>query len=235
MTELATTGPLGWPGRENQNYPPTAYTGHDAGSLHDYLQTKVGTLLQEKQDLLNLNTSLQARVEELGIDLVTGLPTRRLLEEEYERIVRPHPTNRRSELRPASDEEHSVLFLDVDNFGEVNKRHGEPVGDVALRRVADVMRRRIRHNDISGRYGGEELVAILPRTGIASAKTVAENVREEIEETAPFDDVARLTASVGVGRLIVASSLKEGVVEANRAMHYAKDTGKNRVVSYEDF
>lgn len=180
------------------------------------------------------NLNLRERNEQLGIDFVTGLPTRRIFDEEYSRLVSAPPRERRVHHVPAFLAEHMAFLLDIDDFGQVNKTFGEPTGDIALRRVADAMRRVLRRRDIEGRYGGEELGAILPRTTLTEARDVAERVRIEIMQTAPFDRVQNLTVSIGVGRLAIGPSLKEGLAQPVTAMRAAKRLGKNRVLTYDE-
>ena len=220
MTEHS---PLGYPGDMNRDFDPNAYQAHSAGSMFSFMEDKLREL-----------EMLKRRVNELGIDAVTGLPTRVILDETYSRMISPHPSDRHHDTPPASTDEHSVLFLDVDDFGAVNKARGDSTGDMALRRVADAMRGKLRHNDQPGRYGGEEFAAILFRTPLNEARVVAERVRNAVETEAPFEKVPHLTVSVGVGTLATASSFREAVVPASQAMRVAKSWGKNQVVVFDE-
>jgi len=171
-----------------------------------------------------------ARIETLGVDKVTGLPTRRKLEEEFTLLTQPHELQRRND----SAEGHSVIFIDADNFGQINKTFGEPVGDKVLGRIGEALRNRTRRSDVIGRYGGEELLVIAPNTSIEQAMVLAEGIRAEVEQYVPDEEVTALTVSVGVGNLGNELLLEDAVVEANQAMRAAKLAGKNQVVSYDD-
>src|SRR5204863_3451285 len=104
-------------------------------------------------------------------DPLTGLHNRRLFEErlnhEFERAKRYG--------RPLS-----VLMIDVDDFKNVNDRHGHQFGDVVLKRIAQAIAGRTRKSDISARYGGEEFVVLLPEIALEGAAQAAEKLRQEI-------------------------------------------------------
>jgi diguanylate cyclase (GGDEF)-like protein len=79
-----------------------------------------------------------------------------------------------------------LIIMDMDHFKVVNDRHGHPIGDVALRRVAEQLRSRLRRTDIVGRLGGEEFGAILPGATRKEVGIVAEKVRRAVAELPPL-------------------------------------------------
>jgi diguanylate cyclase (GGDEF)-like protein len=133
-----------------------------------------------------------------------------------------------------------LVIMDLDHFKQVNDRHGHPIGDVALRQVADQLRKRLRRTDVVGRLGGEEFGAILPGDRLAEVAIVAEKLRRSIEELPPLrGDMATtataLTLSVG------ATSLDPDVVDtqlliscADQALYEAKRNGRNQVRLWTD-
>lgn len=110
----------------------------------------------------------------------------------------------REEVRRAEryDARLAVIFIDVDHFKAFNDTYGHHKGNLALKRVADVLRLAARETDVMGRYGGEEFVIILPLANAAEATTTAERICDAVRTT-PFegDEVtpsASLTVSCGV-------------------------------------
>jgi diguanylate cyclase (GGDEF)-like protein len=131
----------------------------------------------------------------------------------------------------------SVLYLDLDDFRELNERHGELVGGIVLREVAILVQNKIRDIDIAARLSGEEFGVILPETERMGAFLVAERVRREIERHGLRRGVdgrpIRLTASVGVARYPEDATTADRLVErAEEALHLAKARGGNGVSVY---
>jgi diguanylate cyclase (GGDEF)-like protein len=168
----------------------------------------------------------QKRLYELVItDEKTGLRNyhffRMRLAEEFER-ARRHA------------EELSVVMLDLDDLKLLNDRHGHVAGDAALRAVATLLAGGSRATDIVARYGGDEIALILPATGAAGARTIAERARERIAAhifTVEGNGL-RQTASFGVAAYPnpVVASAPDLLLRADQALYRAKAAGKNRVV-----
>jgi diguanylate cyclase (GGDEF)-like protein len=132
-------------------------------------------------------------------------------------------------------EPFSVAFVDIDHFKSVNDDHGHSVGDLVLKIIAQEIAATIRSDDVIGRYGGEEFVALLPKTPAAGAARFCERLREAVESTqVPVGTGAvRVTVSIGHATLdplrhFAAETL---VQEADAAMYEAKHRGRNRVVA----
>jgi diguanylate cyclase (GGDEF)-like protein len=123
---------------------------------------------------------------------------------------------------------YSLMLIDVDHFKQVNDRHGHLLGDRALRAVADAVAASIRSDDIAVRYGGEEILVVLPDTRLSSAAEVAERVRRRVMHSAlPF----ALTVSVGVAGGESGDASPERVFDrADQALYRAKSAGRNRVI-----
>jgi diguanylate cyclase (GGDEF)-like protein len=131
---------------------------------------------------------------------------------------------------------YPVGLIMIDNFKSFNDTYGHLQGDVVLRWVANALRETSRDVDIAARYGGEELVMILPHTDLPGTFEMAERVRLAIEglQVPRLDGEGslRVTASVG------ASSSRDGrkddlIATADGALYVAKRTGKNRTVQAE--
>jgi diguanylate cyclase (GGDEF)-like protein len=133
-----------------------------------------------------------------------------------------------------------LILMDLDHFKQVNDRHGHPVGDVALRQVADQLRKRLRRTDVLGRVGGEEFAAILPGDSMAEVAIVAEKLRLSVEELPPLRG-GMSTASTSITLSLGGTSLAADVVDAkllfscaDRALYEAKLNGRNQVRLWVD-
>lgn len=166
------------------------------------------------------------RLREAGdTDFLTGLPNRRAFSERAAALLiqaRRH------------DWPLALVVFDLDHFKLVNDQHGHPVGDRALRHVAELCRQQVRGDELLARHGGEEFVILAPDCSPEAAAQLAERLRLALQDAAlPSDggQTLRLSASFGVA-CALARSLGEldGLFrEADRALYAAKAAGRNRV------
>jgi diguanylate cyclase (GGDEF)-like protein len=131
----------------------------------------------------------------------------------------------------------AVLYLDLDNFREVNERHGELVGGILLREVAILIKNKIRDIDTAARLAGEEFGVILPETERMGAYLVAERIRREVERHGLRRGIdgrpIGLTLSAGIARYPEDATTADRLVErAEEALHLAKSRGGNAVSVY---
>lgn len=189
-------------------------------------------LVEKNKELDRMNRELEekrAALEQLSrTDGLTGLINRRHFEErleaEWARSVRY-----RAPL--------SCMLLDIDHFKKVNDTWGHPFGDLVLKEVAGVARRALRDVDVLARYGGEELIALLPETSPDEAWRAAERVRLGVEamrltcRTVEPPAVVRCTASIGVATAPSPSieSAAQLVQLADECLYEAKQGGRNQV------
>lgn len=127
----------------------------------------------------------------------------------------------------------SIVFFDLDDFKNVNDIHGHQAGDEALRRVSGTILQKKRLEDIAGRYGGEELVLVLPETNKKSAAIIGERIRASVEDMAFSWEgkEVKLTLSGGIGAFSEETvDVLTLVREADNAVYKAKEQGKNRVL-----
>lgn len=162
--------------------------------------------------------------EELGSmayqDLLTGLLNRRGFEERLEEEVLDVARTK---------SQFSILIVDVDHFKWVNDTYGHSAGDDVLKGVAEVLTKAVRKLDVVARWGGEEFVILLPKTGRSASLKAAERVRKAIRSTW-FGEIS-VTVSIGASTC----DRKEGSCEnmmgsADRALYAAKNAGRNQVV-----
>ncbi len=199
-----------------QNYRADAYT-EDHIRILERIAIQAAIAIE--------NARLYAEVQRLAIiDELTGIYNFRGLQELGTREVeRAHRFN-----RPLS-----VLFFDIDDFRNFNNTYNHSTGNIILRAVSERCRSIFRTVDVLARFGGDEFVAILPETDIASAEAIARRMVEQIAAdkiATPFGELS-ITISVGV------TALSEGmphllalIDRANTAEHQAKQGQKGIVV-----
>ncbi len=131
---------------------------------------------------------------------------------------------------------YSVALFDVDHFKRFNDTYGHLAGDDALRAVARTLLRNKRDSDTIHRYGGEEILVVLPDTGVAGARIAAERGRSAVEQMELRNERAThgiVTVSAGLAGCCeeagVSSSWRDVVERADAALYRAKQLGRNRV------
>ncbi len=130
----------------------------------------------------------------------------------------------------------SLMMLDLDHFKNINDTYGHMVGDEVLIEIAHVIRQQLRSFDIPARFGGEEFTVILPETDLPNAVGVGERLRKAFEKLSFSSSKGgfSVTVSIGVTGFNHSSGITEDIFieEADRALYYAKQHGRNRVISY---
>ena len=133
----------------------------------------------------------------------------------------------------------SLLLMDLDHFKSYNDRFGHLEGDRVLAACANIVKKQVRSSDLACRYGGEELVVLLPHTSLEEATVVAERIRRAVEEVrfhprpeSPQAAIGRITICVGVALFQEGMSMEDLVRRADQAMYFAKEQGRNRVAVY---
>ena len=161
------------------------------------------------------------------LDGLTGLYNRRQfeigLEQEYNR-TRRHPSD------------FSLAILDIDFFKKVNDNYGHQYGDYVIKTVSDLMKQSFRKTDLLYRYGGEELVMIMPETNIEGAIIPVQRLRRMVEEyDFDYNGVkAKVTVSIGLTMNYQSfNSAADIVKSADDALYKAKESGRNRVILHE--
>ena len=131
----------------------------------------------------------------------------------------------------------SLIIVDIDHFKKYNDSHGHPAGNEVLKRIAEVLHAEAREVDIVARYGGEELVIVLPEATRRDATAMAARIRNRVWEThfekMHTQPLGRISVSAGVATYPVdAYDESELVQRADESLYRAKEEGRNRVVSY---
>jgi two-component system, cell cycle response regulator len=181
------------------------------------------TALQEKAStLVQQNEQLRYKAE---TDALTGLANRA----RFDQFIAEQMHIADESGRPLS-----LLMMDIDKFKGVNDKYGHPTGDKVLKSIGRLLGTAARSQDLAARYGGEEMVLVLPGTAKATAAAIAESIRRAIcAKPIPIDNgTLPVSASIGVATFEPGSLLKTPahlVKAADMAVYAAKHSGRNCV------
>jgi diguanylate cyclase (GGDEF)-like protein len=156
------------------------------------------------------------------VDGLTQIHNKRYLMETLEREI---PRARRH-ARPLS-----VVMFDIDHFKGINDNYGHLAGDYVLKELANLVKSRLRPDDILGRYGGEEFCAVLPETPLAGSASIAEDLRRRVEERGFIfeGETIPVTISLGAAELGGEMDVLGLIKAADEKLYDAKRGGRNRV------
>lgn len=182
---------------------------------------RLGRALADSMSLALSNIALRDKLRTQSLrDPLTGLYNRRYMEDALERYV---------SLAERTGTPTSVVMLDLDHFKALNDRHGHAKGDAVLRDVAAQLVGGLRPSDVVCRYGGEELLVILPNCNLEDARLRAEVLRARVEGLSDAHE-AQVSASFGIASIPETSSSHADLVPmADAALYAAKQQGRNRV------
>ncbi len=175
-----------------------------------------------------LHEGLEARYVQLAsTDVLTGVHNRRaLMDAFYQELA--GAVRRRAPL--------CLLMIDIDHFKQVNDRHGHQAGDAVLRALAQAMKVRLRAQDLLGRYGGEEFLALLPDTDVAGGLRVADSLRTRVEGLLVHHEGSDIRVTISIGVHAWVPGMPEdsiGLVrDVDAALYAAKHNGRNRVEAF---
>jgi diguanylate cyclase (GGDEF)-like protein len=184
----------------------------------------------QKEMMYDLETKVQTRTLELHqavsdlervseLDSLTGVFTRRKLNTLLEREI--DRANRSSAI-------FSIIVMDLDEFKRVNDTYGHLVGDEVLKHIVKLLKDRIGESGILCRWGGDELLVLLPGSGLEKSLAVAESLRSVVQEY-PYSPVIVVTMSLGVAQFLGGESVTGLIRRADNALYHAKAHGKNKV------
>ncbi|MGJ8647983.1 GGDEF domain-containing protein [Marinomonas colpomeniae] len=134
-----------------------------------------------------------------------------------------------------TDSPLSLMIIDIDYFKKINDFHGHNIGDLCLIEVANILKNALRKNDIIARFGGEEFIAILPKTSKIEAITIAETLRRKVSENTYSELELPLTITLGLTESKPENETTLKIIKrADKALYKGKNKGRNRVELSED-
>lgn len=162
-------------------------------------------------------------------DTLTGLFNRRMLDRRLPELMSRLRSPRRRTADPVSAH---VALMDLDRFKKINDVFGHLYGDEVLLLLSGLMKQSFRSSDLLVRFGGEEFVVVLTDTTLENCEKVLERFRQKVEGYW-FPQVGHVTISVGAVRVGDQALPSTVIDQADQALYYAKDSGRNRVCIYE--
>ena len=206
---------------------PVTFMGRALGVLHATGPTGSPPGTNEQHRLITLASLSGARLgtvrafnesqEQATTDTLTGLFNRRAIESRLTRLS-------------ANKVPYALAMADLDHFKMLNDSHGHEAGDRALVQFATVLRSACRSDDLVGRWGGEEFVAILVGTTLEEARMVLDRLREHLAADLAKANTARFTSSFGVAHSTDHHGIDELIRAADVALYHAKEHGRDQVV-----
>jgi diguanylate cyclase len=189
-----------------------------------------GELLTERLntavvEVNKLKKELEQSKREAKTDTLTGLANRKAFDELVNKVTVD---------ADGSGLDVCLLFCDLDNFKDINDKHGHLVGDQVLKVVANTLKDSVKGRDLVARYGGEEFSIILLNTSLQNAKGLADNIRKEvaskrIQRKDTQESLGQITISFGVARYVPSEGVESFMQRADRALYMSKRKGRNCV------
>ena len=190
----------------------------------DFLRSKTEYLVNPR--LVDVST-FERVIHETMYDGLTGLFNRLYFDEAYEHQI---------SLAKRYNTDLSVLFIDVDNFKDINDTLGHIVGDIALKKIGAIIKNAKRDSDIAARFGGEEFVLLMPHTESVNAFILGERIRKEVEQEnfSAHGKTYHLTISGGLASYPLNATEPKALLDlADSATYLAKGAGKNNISLYK--
>lgn len=192
--------------------------------------TELETKSRLLEDMIEQLAATQVAIENKNKEL-TYLATRDPLTNCYNRRALYEHLDGKFDGARASDAEFSCIMADIDFFKKVNDTYGHAAGDEVIKMAANSLREVVRDMDMVARFGGEEFCVILPGAPLEQAQLIAERCREKIEGC--NTNGVKVTGSFGVTSIRMgASSASQLIQQADEALYYSKQHGRNQVTRW---
>jgi diguanylate cyclase (GGDEF)-like protein len=176
--------------------------------------------------IIVVNYFKQALLRDARTDFLTKLPNRSFIHWKFKSLTKRY-------------QDASIVMIDIDHFKKVNDDFGHLKGDEVIKAVAEKMAGNLRKLDLIARWGGEEFLLVLPEIGTEEAWEMTERIRKEVE-LIPFTTEGEkedfnVSISCGISyHSLRTHSLKDFLIESDKALYAAKKGGRNKVVIYSE-
>ncbi len=206
---------------------PVSIAGRPVGVLHtvapdrqppgDRFVGQLATLATQLGNRLGALRALESSRLEAATDKLTGLPNRRLLESQLATLIE-------------GSTPFVLVLADLDHFKNLNDSYGHETGDRALQLFAQVLRDKVRGNDVIARLGGEEFVLVYPNMSVTTSIEAIERVRDGLTQALAVSSVPDFTCSFGITHSSVGRSAEAILRVADAGLMRAKELGRDQVV-----
>lgn len=163
-------------------------------------------------------------------DSLTGLYNRHNMEDKLNQIYQCQVKGKRKSDN--KNQSWCIALLDIDFFKHINDKYGHLYGDEVLIMFSRLMQSSFRDDDMLFRYGGEEFLIALKNVDLATADLILNRFKQDVE-TYHFDQLDKLTVSIGFTELDTSQALPTIIERADRALYYSKYQGRNLCSCYE--
>lgn len=195
----------------------------EMNNVTNKLQTGKTKVQELEEKVKTLEAELTKTKTESMTDHLTGLLTRRAFSEEVKKIENTYVRN---------NLQYAVVFFDLDHFKSLNDTHGHECGDVVLSTFGKILNKSVRENDIVGRYGGEEFVAIINFNLNRELLQFLKRIKTIVTENSFLykDKKLKVTFSAGVAIRSSYDSYEEALDKADKLLYQAKENGRNKII-----
>lgn len=173
--------------------------------------------------LINIIRNYNKKLEKLAdFDELTEIPNRRNFHNRFSYLL---------ELQKRTKQDLCLLYIDLDNFKQINDTLGHNVGDKVLQEFARLLQKNVRASDLYARWGGEEFIVAFVNTSLEDAFHQAQKIRLAVEHSVRITNVlpTNITISSGLTLVTPQDTINSVISRADEAMYKAKSSGKNRV------
>jgi diguanylate cyclase (GGDEF)-like protein len=189
------------------------------------------TDLRIAQGMINIYANYARVLFDSERDTLTGLYTRKKLEQKLSELLAGKMSGHNRERDKDTDD--FLAVLDIDHFKRINDNYGHLIGDEVLITFAGLVRRALRDVDWVFRYGGEEFVVLIKGVSSEVIVTILERIRTRIQDHL-FPQVGQVTVSIGYTPIVNQALPPYVFEEADKALYYAKEHGRNQVCNYSE-
>ncbi|MCW8356320.1 diguanylate cyclase [Marinomonas pontica] len=209
---------------------------NEVTSLSRSLQEMMSSLLDREQTLLQLNVTLEAKVQartaqlEASNQSLKAIVRQDPLTQVFNRLALDEALQKEYQSVRESHHEFAVIMVDADHFKKINDHYGHSIGDKVLKKMATILVDVIGDAGMVARFGGEEFTVLMPNVKEKTAHDMAERLRQRVEST-DMHEALFVTASFGVAMCKASDEHYEQVLNrADAALYKAKEQGRNQVI-----
>ena len=188
------------------------------------MQSKIQSVYQDIKEQKNTIEKIQNLLNQ---DILMGIYSRRYMESKLKDLMYEYKRYGHT---------FSILMIDVDNFKNVNDTYGHLVGDNVLMKIGEILKTSLRQTDIPVRYGGDEVLVLLPNTTLIYAEKAAlkiQSIFRKIVFKKSYSEFS-ITVSIGIYEIQPDDTLESVLQKADSALYKAKQDGKNKIIVFKE-